>query len=66
MEQDLITLICKALPELRLLAEGAVLRFESELASLNIQGEAAVALNDVGTALCLMRAQIAQLQAALK
>ncbi len=64
MKQDFITLAGEVLPKLRLIAEGAVLRFEGELMDLASDGEAAVALNDVGAALYLLRAEISELQSA--
>ena len=64
MEKDFIWAAGEALPKMRLLAEGAIVRYESELASLSLSGEAALALNDVGAALCELREYIAALQRA--
>ena len=64
MEKDFLWAAGEALPKMRLLAEGAIARYESELASLALSCEAALALNDVGAALYELRECIAALQRA--
>ena len=64
MEKDFIWAAGEALPKMRLLAEGAIVRYESELASLSLSCEAALALNDVGAALYELRDCIAARQRA--
>ena len=64
MEKDFLWAAGEALPKMRLLAEGAIARYVCELASLSLSGEAALALNDVGAALCELREYIAALQRA--
>ena len=64
MEKDFLWTTGEALPKMRLLAEGAIARYENELASLALSGEAALALNDVGAALYELREYIAALQRA--
>ena len=65
MEQNFINYACEELPKLRLVIEGAVVRFESELCDLTLKDDAAVVLNDVGTALYYLQEEIGALQGIL-
>ena len=62
MGQDFITLACEALPKMRLVIEGAIVRFESGLCDLTLSVDAAIALNDVGAALYYLQGKIGTLQ----
>ena len=62
MGQDFITLACEALPKMRLVIEGAIVRFESSLCDLTLSVDAAIALNDVGVALYYLQEEIGALQ----
>ena len=64
MDKDFLWQAGERLPRMRLIAEGAIARYESELASLSLSCEAALALNDVGAALYELRECIAALQRA--
>ena len=69
-QEDYMDIASDLLSEMRLVVEGAVTLFEDELPILmrwardNNKSEALSALNDVGSALYLMRRHIKRLQAA--
>ena len=62
MEQDFINLASKTLPKMRLVVEGAIVRFENELIDLTLHADTAIALNDVGAALYYLQGEISALQ----
>ena len=70
-EEDYLDISGDLLSEMRLLVEGAITLFEDDISSLNRlameagQQEARSALNDIGSALYLMRRHVKRLQAEL-
>ena len=70
-EEDYLDISGDLLSEMRLLVEGAITLFEDDIGCLNRlameagQEEARNALNDIGSALYLMRRHIKRLQAEL-
>ncbi len=65
MKEDFVWLAGEMLPKMRLVVEGAVQkRYENDVLGHAAQLEAKEALNDVATALYILRANIAELQTA--
>lgn len=64
MKEDFVWLAGEMLPKMRLVVEGAVQRYENDVLGHAAQPEAKEALNDVATALYILRANIAELQTA--
>ena len=62
MQQNFIDSACEELPKMRLVVEGAIVRFESGLCDLTLSDDAAIALNDVGAALYYLQGEISGLQ----
>ena len=65
MNRDFINLASETLPKMRLIVEGAIVRFEAELCDLTLNNDAAVELNEVGAALYYLQEEIGALQSIL-